>query len=171
MCCFRRKYVDWRIRKVNVARSKRFPDMESSLSVCVLFRTKDVSDEAFAEMDGLLNRKFKTVRYVVLRQRKDLAEYLSGVTSFSRKDTFFGKPSQWIVDDFLSHKDDLLIDLTLKESLPLKYLVGVSAAACKCGLTKTGYGSYDFEIRNLQSVSSLDLLGCVLKYLEMIKNK
>ncbi|MBE6313191.1 MAG: hypothetical protein E7076_08590 [Bacteroidales bacterium] len=171
MCCFKRKYIDWQIRKANVARKKRFPDMMSAHSVCVLFESKYVSDEVFAELNGLLKHKFKSVRYIVLRKKKDMQEYLSCVSAFSRKEVFWGKPSQSVVDNFLSQKDDLLIDLTLKESLPLKYLAGISGAECKCGLTKDDYALYDFEIRNLQSDSTIDLLKNMLKYLEMIKTK
>ncbi len=171
MYYFRRKYVNWQIRKANVLRTKEYVGLTNAKSVCVLFCAKDVTQETFTKIKNQLEHHFESIKFIAYQNDKNVIEYDGDVLNFSKKQTCFCKPEKRITDEFLTNHSDLLIDLTLKEKLPLKYLVAVSASKCKCGLSKECYDIYDVEIRKEETPSVGDLLSYILKYLEMIKTK
>jgi hypothetical protein len=82
----------------------------------------------------------------------------------------FGKPNDTIIKNFLKEESDIVIDLTEKEIFPIKYLLGISTAHCRCGLKKADY-HYDFEISENGQVRRIDLLDQILYYLKTIKEK
>ena len=85
--------------------------------------------------------------------------------------SFLEKPNNIITGKFVSNSFDVLIDLTRKESLPLKYLASISAAHCKCGLDKPFFDFYDLKMSMQGNPSEEQLLEQILFYLKTIGTK
>ena len=167
----KRKYINWQIKSQKVKREKAFVDWQTAENVVVLmaFDTqkntllesvlrklseKNVSVWCYLPLKGFLRQDFEQVTYVNL----DSVSFLQ-------------KPNKIVTNKFLSQPADLLLDLTTKEILPMKYLAAISKATCRCGLKKEGYGFYDFEIDCKGKVQETELLEQILHYLSIIKTK
>lgn len=59
---------------------------------------------------------------------------------------FYGKPSITYINELLNQEFDLLIDLTVKQNIPLQYLLMYAHANCKTGGKKNELQMYDFMI-------------------------
>jgi len=59
---------------------------------------------------------------------------------------FFHKPLVSVINELQNSKFDLLIDLTLKQVVPLEYLAMYANASFKTGIRKTDLPIYDFAL-------------------------
>lgn len=59
---------------------------------------------------------------------------------------FLGKPNQSFIQELELQEFDLLLDLTVKEHIPLSYVGLYAKAACKAGVRKNEHNIYDFMI-------------------------
>jgi hypothetical protein len=89
---------------------------------------------------------------------------------FSKRDlTWFYKPIHQQVKDFIDKEFDLLIDLSMHDSFPLKYISGVSNALCRVGkFSEENTDYFDFMIDVKPSMTSDDYLGNIRHYLTVI---
>jgi hypothetical protein len=80
-------------------------------------------------------------------------------------------PGQAKVRDFIAKDFDLLIDLSLKDSLPLKYIAGMSMSLCRIGrFSEKNTECYDFMI-DIPPVATLkEFIRQVTHYLNLINN-
>lgn len=169
----KRKYINWQIKKFvkKQKREKDFVNWDEAESVLILLSAADLNSNfltsVFERMEG------KNVQIWCFKEGKELPKFENDlVTIFNSKSvSFFQKPNKIIISKYLSNKADLLLDLTVQEVLPLKYLVGISPTPCRCGLKKEDYEIYDFKMDISGRVTSLELLDQILYYLKMIKSK
>ncbi len=92
---------------------------------------------------------------------------------YNRKDiNWYGKPSGNYVNDFLKQEFDILIDLTLSDSYPTKYLAALSVAKFKVG--KGGKDKdkiFDFMIKLNNDTTLDEFISLLTLYLEIINKK
>ena len=91
---------------------------------------------------------------------------------FSTKDlNFFLKPIHTKVNDFISKEFDILIDLSLKDSLPLKYICGLSMAGCRIGrYTEENTLCYDLMLDTDPAISLKEYIHQIIHYLTIINS-
>ena len=139
----------------NKERNVRFPSFDKPLKILVLFES-DVMER---------NEVMKTIRQDLLRRKMDVTmwgyvdkkEIDSPIMLQSRilgqnDYNWLGKPKDQVVEDLKSVHYDLLIDLTTKPLLPLRYLAMYADADFKAGLN-IGEGVHDMLI----SLPDLDM--------------
>ncbi len=126
-------------RKVSQNKRKLVANnLESANSVGVIFNATNESSflkaSAFAQSLTARGIKVQCVGYV---DNKSQLEFFSGIKDmlfFSRKDhNWWGRPKDQAVNAFAEKHFDILIDLSLRESLPVQYIVGLSKAKMKVG--------------------------------------
>mgnify|MGYP006873041284 FL=1 len=133
----KQKYVDWQIKKdMPKKREKRFVNWQEVKSVVVLL-SYDTPDNS--ELDRIIAKigakdmnvwcYLKTTDYI--RKDTELVTFIN-----DKSVSWFNKPNQIICGKFKSTMPDVLIDLTLDENLPMKYLAGISNVKCRCGMMK-----------------------------------
>ncbi len=170
----KRRYIDWQIRKSQLhgkTRDKRFVNWNDVSHVAILV-SYDMPDNS--ELECLLNKvSDKEVSvWCYLRSKHFVRQESERVVMFNGESlNFFSKPNSIITGKFLSESPDVLIDLTSEEYLPLKYLLGISKAHCKCGIHREGVHLYDMEICVQHRESCEELLEQVLHYLKTIQSK
>ncbi|MBO7635437.1 MAG: hypothetical protein IK017_11465 [Paludibacteraceae bacterium] len=172
----KRKYVDWQIKlsesDKKFRREKQFLNWDDVKTVTVLLAYEGRPNNA--EMDQImqtLSDKVVSIWCFVsskeyLRQDSEKVTYLN-----PKSLTLFSIPNKIIKGRYIADKSDVMIDLTLKENFPLKYLAGISKSRCRCGKKKENYSLYDLEISPTETLSRVDLLEQILYYLKTIKTK
>jgi hypothetical protein len=170
-----KKYINFLIdrhtRKVN--RKRAFMNLKEVSTVLVLLSSDDISKKDIEKISGMIGDKKKITYWIYnYPQKSDLQNTVNVHLLNPKEDiSFLQKPKKEIEKNFMDEKYDLLIDLTIKEELPLKYLLAVSNALCRCGMKKENYNLYDFEIEVKGNVSKTKLLEQILFYLEAIRTK
>ena len=168
-----RKYIDFSIRKrmKNVQRRKQFSTLKDISKVILLFSVNTISNKDLEEIKQMIGAD-KQISAWAFKPRKTKVTYGINTYTIDKSDiSFFRKPSEKIEKLFLNNKSELLIDLTTQEILPLKYLLGISKATCRCGMKKEGYALYDLEIEAPAKTKETELLKQILHYLDVIKTK
>ncbi len=167
----KKKYIDYQISKIwkNQNRSKQFINWNDVKSVMIIYDQatlkKETKDYVISKLNG---RQFFFWTSV---ESSEMKKETVNTFMVSPKDTnLLNKPKDDVVKRFLNVQCDILIDLTLTENLPLKYLTAVSKSKCKCGLAKDDDNLLDFKIQ-LSKGNVKDLFDQIIHYLEIIKTK
>ena len=173
----KQKIFDY-LRAKQEERNPRFPHLDQPLKILIIY-----------ESDYLeRNDCIKTIRQDLLRRQMDVTmwgyvekkEIQTLILPQSRilgpRDyNLFGKPRDYVLTDLLAEHYDLLIDLTTRPLLPLRYLALYTQADFKVGLN-LGEGVHDMLI----SVPNLDteqakpesswLFDQIMRYLTTIRS-
>ena len=168
-----RKYIDFNIRQrtKNSSRKKHFANMQDVSNILLLLSTDGISEKETEEIVKMLGDK-KRISAWIFNPRETSLKNTVNLNLLTKKDiSILQKPSEKIEKSFLNSEYDLLIDLTTREILPLKYLLGISKALCRCGMKKEGYSFYDLEIEVPAKIKGIELLEQILHYLNAIKTK
>jgi len=113
--------------------------------------------------------KVQCVGYVDNKEQLTFFAGIKDMLFFSRKDhTWWGKPKDPAVTQFTEKQFDILIDLSLRESLPVQYIVGLSKSKMKVGkFMENGYYDMMIDIRKQPTLDNYIIqLGT---YLNMFK--
>ena len=160
------------------ARDTRFPHLDKPLKVMLIYESDQLER----------NDAIKTIRQDLLKRQMDVTmwgyvekkEITSLVLPQSRilgvQDyNFLGKPRDYVLNDLQAEHYDLLIDLTTRPLLPLRYIAMYTQADFKAGLN-LGEGIHDM----LLSLPDLDteqakpeaswLFDQIMRYLTTIKS-
>lgn len=173
---WKRKYIDWQSnnlwKKTKSTREKKFLNWSDVNRVVVLVSYDIPHNEEISNIIKMLDNKEVEV-WCNITTKQYLRQDYDKVTFFNSESTnLFGKPNKVIEGKFLSFNADVLIDLTSGENLPLKYLLKISRAVCKCGQNKEFYQSlYDLEISANGKLTKTELLSQILHYLKTIMGK
>lgn len=143
----KQKIFDY-LAKHQPARDPRFPHFDKRLNVLIIYES-DVLER---------NDAMKTIRQDLLRRQMDVTmwgyvakkEIQSLVLPQSRilglaDYNWLGKPHDYVIKDLQAKRYDLLIDLTTRPLLPLRYLAMYAQADFKAGLN-LGEGLHDMLI-------------------------
>ncbi len=160
------------------ARNPRFPHLDQPLKMLIIYES-DLQER---------NDSIKTIRQDLLRRQMDVTMWgyvekkeiqtlilpqsrILGVNDYN----LFGKPKEHVLTDLQVEHYDLLIDLTNRPMLPLRYLAMYAKADFKVGLN-LGEGIHDMLI----SLPDLDteqakpevtwLYDQLMRYLTTIKS-
>jgi len=143
--------------------------------VGILYTLEDVPDyDRVSEFVTQLQQEHKEVKALGFVKSKSLVRRFLPKLSydfFSRRDvTWFYRPIHDTVKDFMSKEFDLLIDLSLSDSFPLKYISGLSSAICRVGrFSEDNTPYYDLMIDIKPASSVDDYLSQIRHYLTIIK--
>lgn len=173
-----KQYIFDYLQKRMPERECRFPHMDKPLKVMLIYES-DVLER---------NDAIKTIRQDLLRRQMDVTMWgyvekkeiqtlilpqsrILGLNDYN----FLGKPRDYVLTDLQAEHYDLLIDLTTRPLLPLRYLTMYTLADFKVGMN-LGEGLHDMLI----SVPDLDteqakpeatwLYNEIMNYLTMIKS-
>lgn len=173
----REKIFDY-LRNRQTVREPRFPHLDQPLKVMIIYES-DVLER---------NDAIKTIRQDLLRRQMDVTMW----GYVEKKDiqtlilpqsrilglgdvNLLGKPRDYVMTDLQAEHYDLLIDLTTRPLLPLRYLALYTRADFKAGLN-LGEGIHDM----LLSLPDLDteqakpeaswLFDQIMRYLTTIKS-
>ena len=136
------------LRKKMPERHPRFPHLDRPLKVMIVYESDllERNDAIKSIRQDLLRRQMdvtmwgyvekKEINTLILPQSRIL-----GVGDYN----FFGKPRDYVLEDLQAEQYDLLIDLTTRPSLPLRYITMYTNADFKVGLNM-GEGIHDMLI-------------------------
>lgn len=136
------------LRKKQEPRNPRFPHFDQPLKVMIIYES-DVLER---------NDAIKSIRQDLLRRQMDVTMWgyvekkeittlilpqsrILGVDDYN----LLGKPRDYVLTDLLAEHYDLLIDLTTRPLLPLRYLAMYTDADFKVGMN-LGEGIHDMLI-------------------------
>jgi hypothetical protein len=169
-----RKYINFLINRKNkkLNREKHFTNLKEVSTVLVLISSEGISKKDIDQISQTIGDKKITYWILKSSQKSEIQNTVNIHLLDPKKDiSFLQKPKKEIEKKITSEKYDLLIDLTTKEELPLKYLLGISNASCRCGMKKDDYTLYDLEIAATKNISKTELLKQILFYLGAIRTK
>ena len=143
-----KQYIFDYLRKKMPERNPRFPHLDEPLKIMLIYES-DVLER---------NDNIKSIRQDLLRRQMDITmwgfvekkEITSLVLPQSRilglaDYNILGKPKEYVFKDLVAEHYDLLIDLTTRPLLPLRYLAMYADADFKVGLN-LGEGVHDMLI-------------------------
>ncbi len=149
-------------------------NLEEARRIGILYTLDDVpAYEVVSEFVTRLQHDQKEVKALGFVRNKNLiSRFLPKLSYdfFSRRDVnWFYRPIHSKVRDFIEKEFDILIDLSMQESFPLKYISGLSKAFCRVGKfseENTEYYDLLFDINS--SLSLNDYIKQITHYLTVI---
>ena len=143
-----KQYIFEYLRKKQEPRNPRFPHFDQPLKVMIIYES-DVLER---------NDAIKSIRQDLLRRQMDVTMWgyvekkeittlilpqsrILGVDDYN----LLGKPRDYVLTDLLAEHYDLLIELTTRPLLPLRYLAMYTDADFKVGMN-LGEGIHDMLI-------------------------
>ncbi len=135
----------------NVKRELRSCNIHKAKTIGILFNaTQQTSFEIVKDMAKDLSSKendIEVLGYVDSKQMIDQYLYRKGFEFFTRNQlNWYYKPIPDIVEAFIKKPFDLLIDLSLDNPFPIKYIMTCSVAKFKAGRFLNGQDYLDFMI-------------------------
>lgn len=171
----KRKYIDNGaksfLKKTKRVRDKRFVNWDDVQSVMIMVEVEHINHALFSKLAQKVSDKKVKIWCQIPKYDPRTGDSENVIFFDGKSLNFLGKPNQIITGKFLSESYDVLLDLTRKESLPLKYLATISMAHCKCGLDKPFYDCYDLKMAMPAQASEEQILDQILIYLRTIKTK
>jgi hypothetical protein len=175
----RRKIGQYYFKKENalVEHHCQMTNLKDAKRIGILYVVNDVPDyEWISTFVSELQGDHKEVKALGFIKNKNLAQRFLPKLSFdffSKRDlTWFYKPIHKQVRDFIEKEFDILIDLSLHDSFPLKYIAGLSNALFRVGkFSEENTEYYDFMIDLKPTMTSDDYLGQIQHYLTVINQK
>ena len=156
-------------------RQTTMTNLKDARRIGILYTLNEVPDyERISEFVTKLQGEQKEVKALGFVRNKNLVERFLPKLSydfFTNRDlTWFYKPIHNTVRDFMEKEFDLLIDLSLQDTFPLKYISGISKALCRVGkFSELNTDYYDLMIDLKPSMTSEEYIGTVQHYLTIIK--
>jgi len=160
----------------NTGRDRRLTNLRDAKKIGILYNLDDVPDyDVVAEFVTRLQHDRKEVKALGYVKNKNLiSRFLPKLSYdfFSRKDmNWFYKPVKDKVMDFIQKDFDLLIDLDMKDSLPLKYISGLSMSMCRIGrYSEDNTSCYDLMLDVNPSTPVNEFIRQITHYLTIINN-
>lgn len=142
--------------------------------VGILYVVNDVPDfEVVEAFVGRLQKEHKEVKALGFVRNKNLiGRFLPRLSYdfFSRRDlTWYNKPIHEKVKDFIAKEFDILIDLSLQDFFPMKYISGLSKAKCRVGrYTEANTDYYDLMLDAKPGITAEAFIEQIYHYLSII---
>ena len=166
-----KQYIFDYLRKRMPERECRFPHMDKPLKVMLIYES-DVLER---------NDAIKTIRQDLLRRQMDVTMWgyvekkeiqtlilpqsrILGLGDYN----LLGKPRDYVLTDLQAEHYDLLIDLTTRPLLPLRYIAMYTEADFKVGMN-LGEGLHDMLIA-VEQTDVTKLYKEIMNYLTMIRS-
>lgn len=154
-------------------KGKQFVNLKDAKGVVLLYDADSLRNEKVMELIQKMGIQGNVQAWGYTNRNDNPSRDMVNVHILRPKNiSFLGKPERPLEESFLLDDYDILIDLTMTELLPMKYLLGVSRTSCRCGYSKEGYdGLYDLEVSKISGKKEEDLLTQILFYLTTIQTK
>ncbi len=158
------------------AQHRRLTNLQDARHIGIIYALNDVPDyDRVSEFVSQLQREHKEVKALGFVRNKNLVSRFLPKLSydfFSKKDVnWFYKPIHKQVKDFIEKEFDILIDLSMSDNFPLKYIAGLSNAFCRVGrFSENNTDYYDLMIDVSPAMTIDDFLGQVRHYLTIINS-
>ncbi|HEC42746.1 MAG TPA: hypothetical protein ENI20_07970 [Bacteroides sp.] len=163
-------------RKVkNLSRNKRIHNFTTAGTAGLIFNCHNEDEfkvvnefRQFLESESIIT---DVIGYVSEKQVPDHYLLRKGYNFFCQKDlTWYYIPNVAFTNEFIKKNYDILFDLSLRELLPLNYIVSLSPAAYKIGRYRE-VNQYDLmiDIKDNKSVSYL--IDQIKHYLSILHTK
>jgi hypothetical protein len=157
-------------------RERKLINLRDAKKIGILYNLDDVPDyDMVSEFVSQLQHDRKEVKALGYVKNKNLVSRFLPKLSydfFSTKDmNWFYRPAREKVIDFIQKDFDLLIDLDLKDSLPLKYISGLSMSLCRVGrYSEDNTSCYDLMLDVNPSTPVNEFIRQITHYLTIINN-
>jgi hypothetical protein len=162
---------------LKTVQERKITNLRDAKKIGVLYTLDDVPEyEAVSEFVSRLQHDHKEVKALGFVKNKNLVSRFLPKLSFdffSAKDlNWFFKPLNTKVRDFIEKEFDILIDLSMKDSLPLKFISGFSMAHCRVGrFSEANRVCYDLMIDISRPISLNEYMLQIIHYLTVINNE
>lgn len=158
-------------------RERKMTNLRDARKIGILYTLDDVPEyDTVSEFVSRLQHDHKEVKALGFVKNKNLVSRFLPKLSydfFSAKDiNWCFKPIHTKVKDFIEKEFDILIDLSMKDSLPLKFISGLSMAHCRVGrFSDENTGCYDIMIDLNKPMSLNEYMLQIIHYLTVINNE
>jgi len=155
---------------------RQMTSLQDAQRIGILYTLDDVPDyERVSDFVAQLQNDHKEVKALGFVKNKNLVQRFLPKLSFdffSKRDlTWFYKPMHEQVKDFIEKEFDLLIDLSMQDNFPLKYIAGLSNALLRVGkFSDENSAYYDLMIDTKPTMTTDEYLGQIQHYLTIIKS-
>ena len=176
-----KQYIFEYLRKKQEPRNPRFPHFDQPLKLMIIYESDvlERNDAIKSIRQDLLRRQMDVTMWGYVEKKEITTLILPQSRILGTQDyAFFGKPHEDVLTDLQAEHYDLLIDLTTRAMLPLRYLAMYTNADFKVGLN-LGEGIHDMLISlpDLNAEQSEEaeieaswLYNEIMKYLTTIKS-
>ena len=152
-------------------RNPRFPHLDQPLKIMLIYESDvlERNDGIKSLRQDLLRRQMDVTMWGFVEKKEITTLILPQSRILGLKDyNLFGKPRDYVLTDLQAEHYDLLIDLSTRPLLPLRYIAMYADADFKVGLN-LGEGIHDMLI-GLENAEVNELYNQVMNYLTMIKS-
>jgi hypothetical protein len=161
-------------KSLAVTRKKDSCNLADAKEIGVIFNASDpASIDEVKKIVNLLqanNAHVFVIGYLNEKKIADVNLLRSGYNFFSLANlTWFYKPVIPFIEDFLNRKFDILFDLDLENSFPLRYIATLSKAGMKVGRFFDGCEYLDFMIKLEPEISLRYLIEQSVYYLNIVR--
>ena len=167
-----------RLRKhsKNTVRKKMVHNLESARSIGIIcFATTNNGLDNAMHFANFLNEKKIITSILVFCPLKEVPQNFllrKNVKVFTKKElNWYGRPNQPIVEQFINEDFDILIDLSLQEIFPLRWVSTLSQAKFKVGTLGYFGNPNDLTISLKNEKSEEYLISQIKHYLNLINNR
>ena len=176
-----KQYIFDYLRKKQPARNPRFPHLDQPLKILLIYESDPLerNDNIKSIRQELLKRQMDVTMWGYLERKEIVSLVLPQSRILGLGDyNLLGKPRDYVVRDLTAEHYDLLIDLTTRQLLPLRYLAMLAEADFKVGMN-LGEGVHDMLISlpdftpeqgELAEIESSWLFDQMMGYLTTIKS-
>lgn len=140
-----RQYIFDYLRKRMPERNPKFPHLDQPLKIMIIYESDvlERNDNIKSIRQDLLRRQMDVTMWGYVEKKETTSLVLPqsrilGLADFN----FFGKPKEYVLKDLQTEHYDLLIDLTPRPVLALRYMAMYTDADFKVGLN-LGEGIHD----------------------------
>lgn len=165
--------LNQKLKSIN--RSVKVYNLYTAKSVGIIFNATNLDNyeitKSFQTSLSQRNIKVEALGFVDSKEIVDFYTARKGFSFFCKKNlNWYSKPKNPVVDEFMSHKYDILIDLSLEDHFPIRYILSLTEASFKVGRFVEGDSPYDFML-DISKNKRLDFLIDQIKYyLTLINN-
>lgn len=146
-------------------REKSFVNYDKAKSVILLFESDVRENNLFVKriMEQLKGEGKKVIAWGFVDKKTVDSAILTDHRILNKKSCdLTGLPKESFLREIKDNKYDLLIDLSIHEILPLKYLLLYANVACKAGINKYEENLLDFKL-NISSQTEQEQTEIVIK--------
>ena len=143
-----KQYIFEYLRKKQEPRNPHFPHFDQPLKVMIIYESDvlERNDAIKSIRQDLLRRQMDVTMWGYVEKKEITTLILPQSRILGGEDyNLFGKPRDYVLTDLLAEHYDLLIDLTTRPLLPLRYLAMYTDADFKVGMN-LGEGLHDMLI-------------------------
>ena len=143
-----KQYIFDYLRKKQPERDPRFPHLDRPLKILIIYESDvlERNDSIKSIRQDLLRRQMDVTMWGYVEKKEILTLILPQSRILGTGDyNLFGKPRDYVLNDLMAEHYDLLIDLTTRPLLALRYIAMYANADFKVGLN-LGEGVHDMLI-------------------------